>query len=248
MTVLITMAGVGSRFRKSGYTVPKYRITARGRTLMDWALLSMQAFFGERFIFACLEEDSAWILASASALGITEAVIARRSSLSRGQAETAFDALAEADPAESLWIYNIDTHVTPMAMKPQDLDEALGCLHVFHSTEPNMSFVRYGAGGDVLEVAEKRAISTWATVGMYGFRSAASFGDLYIESYEAGRVPNVKGERYIAPMYELLLERGERVVAPQLQSADVYILGTPDQVKQFDATALPPSGSPITSR
>jgi NDP-sugar pyrophosphorylase family protein len=175
MTVMVTMAGLGSRFREAGYTVPKYRITARGRTLLDWSLLSMQAFFGERFVFVCLEaEDSNWILSAAKALGIADVVIAARPALSLGQAETAFDALGHANPDEPLWIYNIDTYVTPMKMHPSDLNGADGCLHVFHSTESNMSFVRYGEDGAVTGIAEKRPISTWATVGLYGFRSTAS--------------------------------------------------------------------------
>jgi dTDP-glucose pyrophosphorylase len=244
MTVIITMAGLGSRFRQAGYSVPKYRITARGRTLMDWSLLSMQAFFGERFVFACLEEeDTNWILGAAETLGIADVVIAARPALSCGQAETAFDALSHANPNEPLWIYNIDTYVTPMEMRPSDLNGADGCLHVFNSTDSNMSFVKYGEEGQVVDIAEKRPISRWATVGLYGFRSAAGFDMLYSESYYAGRVPTVNGEHYVAPMYELMLKRGERIVAPRLRSEDVHILGTPAQVQALDPAAVPPFGS-----
>lgn len=249
MTVMITMAGLGSRFRQAGYTVPKYRITARGRTLMDWSLRSMQAFFGERFIFACLEvDDGDWILSAAAALGIADAVIAVRPALSRGQAETAFDALEHADPDAPLWIYNIDTYVTPMTMRPSDRDDADGCIHVFPSTEPNMSFVRYGEHGEVAEIAEKRPISSWATVGLYGFRSAEGFAALYRESYHAGHVPTVNGERYVAPMYQLMQARGARIVAPRLRLEDVHILGTPAQLQAFDPATVPPSGSGSAAR
>ena len=87
MTVLITMAGLGSRFKERGYLPPKFRILARGRTLMDWSLLSLQAFFGERFIFACLEqEDGNWIRSAAESVGVAEVVVAKRSGVSRGQA------------------------------------------------------------------------------------------------------------------------------------------------------------------
>ena len=83
-------------------------------------MLSMQAFFGERFVFACLsEEDTTWIKSAASAVGIKDAVTYARLAPSRGQAETAFDAISLADPGEPLWIYNIDTHVAPMAMRPR---------------------------------------------------------------------------------------------------------------------------------
>lgn len=244
MTVLITMAGLGSRFKEQGYLAPKFRIVARGRTLMDWSLVSLQAFFAERFIFACLDEqDGDWIRSTAAALGIAEVVLAKRSGVSRGQAETAFDALVHADPSQPLWIYNIDTCVAPNAMRPQDLGTAAGCLPVFHCSEANMSFVRYGSGDDVIAVAEKQPISSWATVGLYGFSSAACFAQRYQEAYDRERIRLMHGERYVAPIYELMLTQGERVVAPRLEKDDVHILGTPAQVLTFDPAAQPPFGN-----
>lgn len=217
---------------------------ARGRTLIDWSLASLRDFFGERFIFACLDdEDGDWILAMAAALGIADAVIAKRSGVSRGQAETAFGVLAHAAPGQPLWIYNIDTCVTPSLMHPQDLGTAGGCVPVFNCSEPNMSFVRYGSGNEVAEVAEKNPISSWATVGLYGFRSAACFSDYYREAYDRGRLGVVQGERYVAPIYRLLLAQGERVVAPRLELEDVNILGTPAQILTFDPAARPPWGN-----
>lgn len=244
MTVLVTMAGYGSRFKEKGYLPPKFRIMARGRTLMDWSLLSLQAFFAERFVFACLDdEDEDWIRSTAAALGIAEAVVAKRSGVSRGQAETAFDALMHVDPSQPLWIYNIDTCVAPNAMRPQDLGTAAGCVPVFHCGEPNMSFVRYGSGNDVIEIAEKQPISSWATVGLYGFRSAAHFAEHYREAYDGGRMQIVHGERYVAPIYGLMLSHGKRIVAPRLELGDVNILGTPAQVLTFDPAAHPPFGN-----
>ena len=244
MTVLITMAGLGSRFKERGYLPPKFRIMARGRTLMDWSLMSLQAFFGQRFIFACLEvEDENWIRATAAALGIAEVVVVKRSALSRGQAETAFDALVQADPNEPLWIYNIDTCVVPNAMRPEDLGTAIGCVPVFPCTNPSMSFVRYGSGNDVLEIAEKQPISNWATVGLYGFHSAACFAEYYQEAYDHGRIRLTNAECYVSPMYELLLIQGKRVIAPRLDRDEVNILGTPTQVLTFDPDAHPPFGN-----
>ena len=39
--VVITMGGLGSRFRKAGYTVPKYMIEAKGKTLFEWSMISL---------------------------------------------------------------------------------------------------------------------------------------------------------------------------------------------------------------
>ena len=248
MTVLVTMAGAGSRFKEKGYLPPKFRIMARGRSLMDWSLMSMQAFFGERFVFACLdEEDGHWIRSTAWALGIGEAVVAKRSGVSRGQAETAFDALIHVDPTQPLWIYNIDTSVAPNAMRPGDLGSYAGCVPVFHCNDRNMSFVRYGAGDELVEIAEKEPISSWATVGLYGFRSASCFADHYHEAYSGECIQVAHGERYVAPIYGLMITNGERIVAPRLETNDVNILGTPAQILTFDPKAQPPFGNAISA-
>jgi dTDP-glucose pyrophosphorylase len=126
-------------------------------------------------------------------------------------------------------------------MRPQDMGAATGCVPVFQCGEPNMSFVRYGSGNDVIEIAEKQPISTWATVGLYGFRSAAYFAERYKEAYD--RDQEESHERYVAPMYGLAILRGERVVAPRLEKRDVKILGTPSQILSFDPAAHPPFGN-----
>ena len=41
MDIIITMAGLGSRFRKVGYNCPKYMIEAKGKTLFDWSMDSL---------------------------------------------------------------------------------------------------------------------------------------------------------------------------------------------------------------
>jgi hypothetical protein len=238
------MAGLGSRFKDKGYAPPKFRIIARGRTLMDWSLLSLKAFFDQRFVFVCLDtEDGDWIRSRAVALGIVDLVVSKRSGLSRGQAETAFDALGHADVDHELWIYNIDTRVEPNAMRPQDLGTAGGCVPVFRCSEPNMSFVRHGSDSDVIEIAEKRPISNWATVGLYGFCSPAYFSELYSEAYEGERVGSSNSELYVAPIYKLALLRGDRIVAPRLRTDEVHVLGTPAQVLKFDPDAHPPFGN-----
>jgi len=247
MTVLITMAGLGSRFSHDGYSVPKYRIKARGQSLFSWALRSLSAYRDQAFVLATLGNNEAtWLLHEAGQIGINDVCVLSRAAPSRGQAETAIDALANVDlrvdPREPLWIYNIDTHVA-RGMAPEDLVDAQGCLHVFPSQNPGMSFVRYAADGSVAEVAEKKVISAWASVGMYGFANAELFVELYRKGYEEGLITSVGGERYIAPMYQLLLDRRQVVVAPKLDLADINILGTPSEIQLFDPLALPPAGN-----
>ena len=86
-------------------------------------------------------------------------------------------------------------------------------------------------------------ISDWATVGVYGFGSAALYQLLYEGSYQSGGVGEVEGERYVAPMYQMLLQIGKLMCASKLNVTDVHIRGTPRQVQEFDPLAIPPQGA-----
>lgn len=242
MTVIITMAGSGSRFRNQGYDVPKHMIKAKGKTLFEWSMESLKSFYNHHFIFACLsEQNTQWIKNKCNDLGITNVTVAPRNKLSNGQAETAYDVLNNANPDEQLWIFNIDTFIEK-GLNPSDMNEHHGCVPVIKSENPSMSFVKYDEDGYVIELAEKKVISNWATVGIYGFKSASLYKALYEKAYLEGAVSSVNGERYIAPIYQLLIAGNKSVCAPKLCLSSVHILGTPNELLSFDPNATPPFG------
>ena len=243
MTVLITMAGAGSRFLSQGYKVPKFMIKARDRSLFEWSLLSLKKFYDQKFIFACLaEHDANWIIEHAKILGISKACVTSRSKMSLGQAQTAYEALSTSNDSDSLLIYNIDTYIEK-GLTPDWGVKYHGYVPVFESIHPGMSFVKYNSEGEVEQIAEKQRISKWATIGAYGFRSIDFYKRLYEHSYLHGGIRMVLGEQYIAPMYQLLLSKGQAIYAPQIDISSVHVLGTPEEVLQFDPAALPPFGS-----
>lgn len=242
MTVLVTMAGSGSRFRIQGYEVPKFMIRAKGKTLFEWSMSSLRNFFDQHFIFACLEEhDSKRILEMAAEIGIGNATIQSRSQVSLGQAQTAYDVLGHANRDDPLWIYNIDTYIEE-GITPTDIFGYQGCVHVFESRNSAMSFVRYDDSGRVVQIVEKKVISQWATVGVYGFESATLYGEIYKEVYQSVFKNEVNGERYVAPMYDRILRLGGSINSPRLSHSSVHVLGTPQELLDFDPDALPPTG------
>ena len=57
---IITMAGLGSRFRKAGYNVPKFMIEAKEKTLFEWSIESLDSFKeNSKYIFIVRKEDNA---------------------------------------------------------------------------------------------------------------------------------------------------------------------------------------------
>jgi dTDP-glucose pyrophosphorylase len=80
-----------------------------------------------------------------------------------------------------------------------------GALQVFRDTDPRWSFARINEGGDVVETAEKKAISDLASTGLYYFKSWMRYMDYYQGLELSG------GEKYVAPIYNQLLDAGLRV-------------------------------------
>ena len=240
--VVITMAGFGQRFRDAGYDVPKYRIEVHGRTLFDWSLTSLANFIaaGSPVLFIARAADACrdFIAAEAPRLGIAQWSLLELSAPTDGQATTALQAVPLIPPESPLLIYNIDTLVEPRAL-PADGPRGDGWVPCFPGAGSAWSFARIAGDDDrVVEIREKERISPHATVGLYWFRSAALFADLY-QRFDmlTGRLE--VGERYIAPMYNELIAGGGSVYLHRVPLDAVHPLGTPDEVRRFAAGRKP---------
>jgi hypothetical protein len=242
-TAIITLAGFGRRFADAGYTVPKYRINAHGRSLFSWSMLSLQSFIesGAPFVFVARADDKAedFIREEAQALGINAVEIVQLAEATDGQATTAMAARpAIADPARPILLYNIDTFVHPSALSAGRI-RGDGWIPCFPAKGDAWSFADADASGRVSEVREKVRISPHATVGFYWFSSF----DLYAHTYERhySNPSNLeKGERYVAPLYNTLIGDGRAVYIHDVPLDAVIPLGVPADVDRF-RSGSPPS-------
>ncbi|WP_347303912.1 glycosyltransferase family 2 protein [Croceibacterium sp. TMG7-5b_MA50] len=246
-SVAVTMAGLGSRFIKAGYTRPKYEIVVLGRPLFDWSMLAMESFrqAGWHFTFATrAEEDARPFLAErCGALDIAMGEVVELDGVTDGQATTALLLAQRSDPDTPFAVFNIDTFVAPGAMAPGQVPAgSAGWVPCFPGPGDGWSFCRTNDDGRVLELREKVRISPHATVGLYWFASAAEYIALYDRFFADGQGTE-KGERYIAPMYNRLIEEGGLVTMGSLALEDVGMLGTPDQVAGFTADPPPAAAS-----
>lgn len=234
MTIVITMAGLGSRFRKAGYTVPKYQIEVKGHTLFYWSMLSLAECESRDYIFIVRKEDDAsdFILRECELLGIHGKIVELDCQTS-GQAETAMLAAPYWNEAESLLIYNIDTYVEPGYIRAKDFCGD-GFIPCFVGTGNHWSFVRLDEHGKAVEVREKKRISEHCTIGAYYFATAKLYQQLYEEYYLREDAQLDAGERYVAPLYNHLIagKQGE-VYISTIPAQRVHVLGTPEEVEQF---------------
>ena len=235
MTVIITMAGVGSRFCKAGYTVPKYRIEAKGKTLFEWSMDSLLGYneHVSKYVFVVRAEDKSadFIRAKCAAYEIRNVALVEIDHMTDGQATTCMLAMPYCDPDDAIMVYNIDTYVEPYEMKYSDISGD-GHIPCFHADGDHWSFVKLDENGKVSEVREKVRISDNCTLGAYYFSSAKLYQNLYNEYY-ADDSKMEKNEKYIAPLYNFMIEKEMLVTISIVDAKKVHVLGTPEELQLF---------------
>lgn len=235
MTVIITMAGLGTRFRKAGYQVPKYMIEAKGKTLFEWSMDSLRGYHKQvsKYIFVVRKEDhsEAFIREQTAKYGIGHVEVLEIDHMTDGQATTCMLAIPHCDPDDAIMVYNIDTYVEPYEMKYEDISGD-GHIPCFHADGDHWSFAKLDEDGKVTEVREKVRISDNCTLGAYYFSSARLYRKLY-EEYYADDSRMEKNEKYIAPLYNYMIEKGLPVTISIVDAARVHVLGTPEELDAF---------------
>lgn len=242
LNIIVPMAGAGSRFARVGYNLPKPLIQVLGVPMIRLVIENMRPARPHRFIFICqhahvaqygvADKLQAWAPGCAVVLldGVTE-----------GAACTVLAAADEINPDAPMMIANSDQYVEGAiddylgAMDRPDVD---GLIMTMWADDPKWSFVGFDAQGRVDRVIEKEVISNEATVGVYNFRHGRDFIDGAREMIR--RDLRVNHEFYVAPVYNLLLERGYRIAVHNVgrEYAGMHGLGTPADLEKFLALPL----------
>jgi dTDP-glucose pyrophosphorylase len=236
VTIVIPMAGEGSRFAKAGYAKPKPFIDVLGRPMIRHVIDNVAYPGADTLLIArqahCQAEPG--VVAELKADGIRFHLL---DGLTEGTACTLLAAWDKMDPDAPMLVANSDQFVDGGAASM--LDDALsrdldGSIMVFKSEpHPKWSYAKLGADGLVERVAEKDPISEWATVGLYYFKSAR----LFRQAAEAMIAANdrVNNEFYTCPVYNYALKTGARVRVWEIPQAAMHGLGTPEDLDAFIA-------------
>jgi hypothetical protein len=230
------MAGESRRFAEVGYLQQKFRLRAHGAPLFDHAVRSFSACFRtDSFLFVVRDGDAADFVAErCEALGVGRLAIVTLGAPTSGQAETVLLGLDKAGVPddEAVTVFNIDTFRPGYVMPGLDPAYA-GYLEVFRGTGKGWSFVAPDPrkAGDVLGVAEKLPISELCCTGLYHFRRAGDFRWAYLNP-EPPRSSAERQERYVAPLYNALIARGDRIGMQLIDPGDVIFCGTPEQYEE----------------
>lgn len=232
--IVFPMAGLSSRFIKEGYSKPKYELLLDGETVFEKAVRSFEKYFkSDEFIFITREalNSKAFIQDKLALLGVENFVIHELKSETLGQADTVYQGIKNLDD-EPLLIFNIDTFLLDFK-KPSWIDACDGYLEVFVQDGEHWSFIEPGADNKVIRTSEKERISELCSDGLYYFKSSKKFCMLVKDYIDKQNF--TKGELYIAPLYNELIELGLDIKYDLINSQQIELCGTPSEYETLKA-------------
>jgi dTDP-glucose pyrophosphorylase len=227
MKIILTMAGMGTRFKGAGYQQEKHEIDFLGHSLLQWSLVSLKSFTEAQLIVITrrLPGVELFVAEAAREVGFHDPAIVFVDAPTRGQAVSACLARSVVDADDEVLIYNTDTYVVPSHLSPE-MVRGDGWIPCFTADGDHWSFVEGDADGRALRVVEKNRISSNCSIGLYYFRR---FGDL-VKLTNLASERDDDGEIYIAPLFQEMIMAGQKVFFDLIDSDCVVPLGTPNEL------------------
>ena len=235
VNIVIPMAGRGSRFANVGYKMPKPLIDVKGHYMIEWVVKNLTPKGDHRFIFLCLQEHiDKFNLPQYLEKIAPGCVVVPVNHVTEGAACTVLLAEEYINNEDELMIANSDQYVDfdiDEYMEAQQ--EADGLIMTMYADDDKWSFIAFDHNKYVTMVREKEVISNEATVGIYNFTK----GSDYVKY--AHKMINmdlrVKGEFYIAPVYNMLIDDGKKIAFKNIGSVGngMYGLGVPEDLNAF---------------
>jgi len=231
LTVLIPMAGAGSRFQQAGYTFPKPLIDVKGKPMIQVVVdnLNIKA----NYVYVVQKEHrEKYNLDTLLNLITPGCKIVQVDSLTEGAACTALLAKEYIDNDNPLFFANSDQFVewdsNEFLYKMNETD-ADGGIVSFRATHPKWSFAKIDEQGLVTEVAEKNPISDIATVGYYYWKKGSDFVKYAEDMIE--KDIRVNNEFYVCPVFNQAIEDGKEIRTFDIPK--MWGLGTPEDLKYY---------------
>jgi len=233
LSLVMPMAGRGSRFAKLGITEPKPLVDLFGRPFFWWATESVRraAPVGEMAFVVLDEHCREFGIDRRIREFYPDAEVVAIPEVTSGAAETARLGV-EAIRGEGPIAVNDCDHAFLCPDLPGLIEQlqtgAAGGLVCFRSDSPAYSYVRLSADGAVTGTVEKQVVSPFAIAGCYLFESAATFK----RHYNGYRESCPYDELFVSGLANLMTGAGERVVMAELLYHGSF--GTPEEQARLD--------------
>ena len=234
LKIVVPMAGRGSRFTDAGFTDPKPLIPLHGVPMIRLVIDNVRPARPHRFVFICQREHvAAYELERRLGEWAPGCAIVQLDGVTEGAACSVLAAAEHLDDGP-LMIVNSDQYLDVSLDDHLDAAEGLdGMIMTMTADDPKWSFVAVDGRGLATQVAEKAPISREATVGVYNFARGRDFTDAAREMI--ARDLRVNGEFYVAPVYNMMIEKGARFGIYNIgaEARGMYGLGVPADLELF---------------
>lgn len=239
LNIVIPMAGLGSRFFKAGYNLPKPLILTHGKPMIEVVMRNLMPKTPHQFILICQNEHLNKYPIEQTVKGISpNTQIIGIDGITEGAACTVLKAQKFIDNEEALMIANCDQYVGANIdsylgiMQTKKLD---GLIMTMKANDPKWSFVEYNDNKEVQRVVEKEVISDEATVGIYNYAKGYMFVKMAHEMIAQN--DRVNNEFYVAPVYNYMIKKGYQIGYQNIGSdrKGMWGLGVPEDLEYFNS-------------
>lgn len=253
MNVIVPMGGIGERFASHGYSVPKPLINIAGTPMLFWLLANLK-FCSNDTLFIAIHQ---WIenkhklrdrlRAHFPALNI---VFLGLKFQTRGAAETLHvvtNSMTEAQLSRRTLCLDCDTfYLSDILSAFRSLADGVGCCCFFRDPDSTNLYSYITLKGSlwneehsasnfasmfpvITGIAEKKAISSYANTGAYGFESARSLRQHLgiVLNHDAPR----RGEFYTSSIIDRMLSEGYTFQG--IPTSNFHCVGTVPQLHSF---------------
>lgn len=230
ITVVIPMAGNGSRFTKAGYLDPKPLIPVRGKPMISWVVENL-SIPNAKFVFVIRADypESCRSYLETIAPGCSIIVV---NTVTEGAACTVLLAKEHINTDTPLLIANSDQFIEFDAIEfvqsflTSDED---GKISTFDGDRnPKWSYASV-KDGYVTEVREKDPISDHATTGIYMWKRGSDF--VRFAEQMIGKNIRVNNEFYTVPVYNEAIQAGLKITISKCTR--MWGLGVPEDLEYF---------------
>ncbi len=238
LTLIMPMAGAGTRFEEAGYTTSKPMIPVGDVPMFVHAERCIGIDFEKRIFIVRKEQN----LKESILEWYPEAHVHELDHLTEGTACTILSVEDLIKDGDSILVANCDQHTEWDSEHAQSLMNSVfvaGLISVFHCPEkdPKWSFAETDNDGRVLRVAEKDPISEWGTTGYYYWKDGKQFCRNAKQMIEAN--DRVNNEFYTCPVYNYTIKECNEWGVSRVVTVEVdrmQGIGTPEDLNEFHST------------
>ena len=231
LSIVIPMAGQGSRFQDAGYSFPKPLIEVGQKPMIQVVIESLG--LKGKFIFLVRKEHLIkYNLKNFLNVLAPNCEVVTVDRLTEGAACTVLLAKKFINNDKPLIISNSDQYIewnTSETMYNFITKNVDGGILTFNAIHPKWSYAKIDKNKNVIEVAEKKVISNNATVGVYYWKQGKDFVKYTNKMIEKN--VRVNNEFYVCPVYNEAIKDKKKIIISNVDS--MWGLGTPEDLKYF---------------